>query len=300
MTLGTPAIFRTLGTCPPPQPSMWKAWMVRPSRTRRVSSTERHSLRPSLCRATWTSCSSATRSAVSRARVWAPMSSWTLKPQAPPSASASTSGASPEEEPRPRKPMLTGQASKALKAWPQRPGGVDADAPDRPEFLADDGGHAGGERGLHDARRQQVDVGVDGARGGDHAFAGDDRGTGADDDVDAVEGVGVAGPPYGVDAALADADGHLADALDGVDDQHVADHDVAGLAERGGLEVQSVAGGLAESGEEFVAGLLGVGLDADDESGVAENDAVAGPRAVHRRVLVGIDAAGHACSSAPR
>ncbi len=42
MTLGTPAIFSTLGTCPPPQPSMWKAWMVRPSRTRRVSSTERH------------------------------------------------------------------------------------------------------------------------------------------------------------------------------------------------------------------------------------------------------------------
>lgn len=116
MTFGTPAIFSTLGTCPPPQPSMWKAWIVRPSSTLRVSSTDRHSLSPSLCRATWTSYSSATRRAVSRARVWAPMSSWTLKPQAPPSASASTSGASWEEEPRPRKPMLTGQASKALKA----------------------------------------------------------------------------------------------------------------------------------------------------------------------------------------
>ncbi len=117
MTFGTPAIFRTLGTCPPPQPSMWKAWMVRPSRTRRVSSTERHSFSPSLCRATWTSCSSATLRAVSRARVWAPMSSCTLKPEAPPSARASTRGALCEDEPRPRKPMLTGQASKALKAW---------------------------------------------------------------------------------------------------------------------------------------------------------------------------------------
>ncbi|RUP66878.1 hypothetical protein SSPNP10_16565 [Streptomyces sp. NP10] len=116
MTFGTPAILRTFGTCPPPQPSMWKAWMVRPSSTLRVSSTVRHSLRPSLCRATWTSCSSATRRAVSRARAWAPMSSWTLKPQAPPSASASTRGAGSEDEPRARKPMLTGQASKALKA----------------------------------------------------------------------------------------------------------------------------------------------------------------------------------------
>ncbi len=117
MTFGTPAIFSTLGTWPPPQPSMWKAWMVRPSSTFRVSSTDRHSFNPSVCRATWTSYSSATRSAVSSARVCAPMSSCTLKPDAPPSASASTSGASSEDEPRPRKPMLTGQASKALKAW---------------------------------------------------------------------------------------------------------------------------------------------------------------------------------------
>lgn len=116
MTFATPAMRSTLGTWPPPHPSMWKAWMVRPSSTWRVSSTERHSLRPSLCRATCTSYSSATRSAVSSARVCAPMSSCTLNPHAPPSASASTSGAGCEEEPRARKPMLTGQASKAAKA----------------------------------------------------------------------------------------------------------------------------------------------------------------------------------------
>lgn len=145
-----------------------------------------------------------------------------------------------------------------------------------------------------------MDMGVDGTRGSDHALAGDDRGTGADDDIDAVEGVGVAGPADRVDAALADADGHLADALHRVDDQHVADHHIAGLADRGGLEVQPVAGGLAEAGQELVAGLLGVGLDPDDQARVAEDDPVTGPRAVHRRVLVGIDAARHARSSAPR
>ena len=52
---------------------------------------------------------------------------------------------------------------------------------------------------------------------------------------------------------------------DGVDDQHVADDDVAGLAHGGALEVQSVPGGLAEAGAELLARLLGVdhdGLDA--------------------------------------
>ena len=66
----------------------------------------------------------------------------------------------------------------------------------------------------------------------------------------------------------------------------VADDDVAGLADGGGLEVQPVAGGLAEAGEELVAGLLGVGLDPDDQAGVAEPDPVAGARAVDGGVLV--------------
>ena len=111
-----------------------------------------------------------------------------------------------DDEPRPRKPMLTGQASKALNACAAPSGELTPDAPERAELLADDRGHAAGQRGLHDARRQQVDVGVDGAGGGDQALAGDDRRAGADDDVDAVEGVGVAGPADRVDPALADAD----------------------------------------------------------------------------------------------
>ncbi len=187
----------------------------------------------------------------------------------------------------------------------QGPGGVDADAPDRAELLADDGGDPRRERGFHDARGEEVDVGVDGAGGGDQALAGDDGGAGADDDVDAVEGVGVAGAADRGDAALADADAGLADALDGVDHQDVGDDQVAGVADGGGLEVQSVAGGLAEAGEELVAGVLGVGLDADDESGVAEPDPVARARAVHRDVVMRVDGAarcGHAGTAvaAPR
>ncbi len=85
-----------------------------------------------------------------------------------------------------------------------------------------------------------------------------------------------AGPADPAYPALADADGDLPDPLRGVDHDDVADDDVAGLADGGGLEVQSVAGGLAEAGEELVAVALGVGLDADHQPRVAEADAVAG------------------------
>ncbi len=184
---------------------------------------------------------------------------------------------------------VDGPGVEGVEGVLEGPRRVDADAPDRAELLADDRGDARGERGLHDARGQQVDVGVDGAGGGDQALAGNDARARADDDVHPVEGVGVAGPADRVDPALADADGDLADAEDGVDDQHVADHDVAGLADGRGLQVQAVAGGLAEAGQELVARLLGVVLDPDGEPGVAEPDPVPGAGAEDGGVLVGVD-----------
>ncbi len=190
-------------------------------------------------------------------------------------------GGAPAEEADVDRPGVEG-----VEGVPQRPGRVDADAPDRAELLADDRGDAGGERGLHDPRREQVDVGVDGAGGGDQALAGDDGGAGADHDVHAVQGVGVAGPADRGDPAADQADRGLAHALDRVDHQDVADHHVTGVADGGGLEVQAVAGGLAESGQELVARPLGVGLDPDDQTGVAEPDPVPGARAVHRDVVV--------------
>jgi hypothetical protein len=133
-----------------------------------------------------------------------------------------------------------------------------------------------------------VDVCVDGSGGGDQPFAGDDGRARADHDVDAVEGVGVPGPADGTDPPLADADGDLPDSLCRVDHHHIADDDVTGLTDGRGLEVQPVARGLAEPGEELVAVLLGVGLDSDREPRVAEADAVAGPGAVGGCVLVRI------------
>lgn len=171
----------------------------------------------------------------------------------------------------------------------QRPGRVDADTPGGPDLLADDRRDTGGEGRLHDPRREQVYVGVDGARGGDQPLPRDDRRAGADDDVHPVERVRVPGAADRVDAALPDADGHLADALDRVDDQDVADHHVTGLRHRGGLEVQAVTRGLPETGEELVAGPLAVGLDAHDEPGVAEPDPVTRAGAVHGGVLLGVD-----------
>ena len=94
---------------------------------------------------------------------------------------------------------------------------------------------------------------------------------------------------------------HLADAARRVDDDDVGDDDVAGLAHRGGLQQQSVAGGLAEAGQELVAALLRVVLDLDDEAGVAEAHAVAHRGTVDRGVVVGQDLVGVArdCAALP-
>ena len=59
------------------------------------------------------------------------------------------------------------------------------------------------ERLLDLLRADEVDVGVDAAGGDDHAFAGDDLGARADDDVDARLHVRVAGLADRRDAAAA-------------------------------------------------------------------------------------------------
>ena len=102
--------------------------------------------------------------------------------------------------------MLTGQASKALNACRSAHGELTPTPQTGPNswpmiVVTPEASEASMMRG-----REQVDVGVDGAGGGDEALAGDDRRAGADHDVDPVEGVGVAGPADRVDPALADAD----------------------------------------------------------------------------------------------
>ena len=68
---------------------------------------------------------------------------------------------------------------------------------------AEHGGDAGVQRLLDLLRADEVDVGVEAAGGEDLAFAGDDLGAGADDDVDARLDVRVAGLADADDATVA-------------------------------------------------------------------------------------------------
>ena len=70
------------------------------------------------------------------------------------------------------------------------------------------------------------------AGGRDQALAGDDDGAGADDDVDVVRGVRVAGPADRDDPSLTDSDARLTDSEDRVDHDDVGDDHVAGLLGR--------------------------------------------------------------------
>ena len=284
---GSPSSRSTSGACPPPQPSMWNAWMVRPASTASVSSTDRHSFRPSVWTATCTSNASATVTAVSSAVACAPTSSWILRPAAP-AIRLSSSGSGRDEEPRASSAMLSGQASMAACIRRSANDGLAPRFQTGPKSWRDHRRDARGQRLVDDPRRQQVHVRVDRAGRGDQALARVDRGVGADDDVDrAVHRVGVAGAADRGDAAVADADRGLADAEDRVDDDDVRDHEVARAGH--GLRHQPVAAGLAEAHQQLVAGPRGVVLDPDLQPGVAEADAVAGGGAVGARVGVAVE-----------
>ena len=109
---GSPATLIMSGACPPPAPSVWYVWMVRPAMARMVSSTKPHSLSVSVCIATCVSVSSATRRAESMVAGVVPQSSCSFSPQAPaPTCSRSDSGR--ESLPLQRNPKLRGYSSAA-------------------------------------------------------------------------------------------------------------------------------------------------------------------------------------------
>ena len=54
-TFFSPAILMISGAWPPPAPSVWKAWMVRPLNAFTVSSTKPDSFSVSECSITWMS-----------------------------------------------------------------------------------------------------------------------------------------------------------------------------------------------------------------------------------------------------
>ena len=179
----------------------------------------------------------------------APKSSCTLNAQTPASRRLeqrlrTRGGAAPEEAHvhRPRVERAVGR--------PQAPAAVDARPPERAELLPQQRGDAAGERGLADPRRQQVDVRVDGTGSRDHALAGDDDRRGADDDVHAVDVSGLPARPMALTRPSRTPMLRHACPEHGVEEQHVGDHDVAGLAGGHRPQPDAVARGLAEAGHQ--------------------------------------------------
>ena len=281
------------GAWPPPAPSVWKAWMVRPLKAAMVVSTKPDSLSVSVWIATWTSISSAT----------ARQQSIGGGGRAPVLVQLEPAGTG-----RDLLAQRLGQAGIALaqEADIDRPGlhrlqhpadvpgaggaGGGGGARGRAGAAAEQGGEAGGQRLVQDLRADEVDVGVDPAGGDDPAFAGDGLGAGADDDVDAGLGLGVAGLADGGDPAVLEADVGLDDAPM-VEDQRVGDHGVDGTGRAGLLPLpHAVADHLAAAELDLLAVDGAVLLDLDHEVGVGEAHPVAHGRPEH----VGVGRARHA------
>src|ERR671910_371635 len=113
-TRSRPARASRSGAWPPPQPSMWNAWTVRPPNAAAVSSTESASFMPSVWMASWTSCRSARSSAQRICSGPAPTSSWILRP-APPARSAASTGSGRADDARTSSAALTGYCSSAAQ-----------------------------------------------------------------------------------------------------------------------------------------------------------------------------------------
>ena len=184
------------GAWPPPAPSVWKAWMVRPLNALIVSSTKPNSFSVSVWIITCTSWSSATERQQSIAAGVVPQSSCSFSAQAP-ALTCSTSAAGFEALPLPAKPRFIGNASAAsiMRAMCQGPGvqvvaKVPVAGPVPPPSIEVTPRH---QRFLDLLRADEMDVGVEAAGGEDLALAGDHLGARPDDDRHAGLDVGIAG-----------------------------------------------------------------------------------------------------------
>ena len=109
----------------------------------------------------------------------------------------------------------------------------------------------------HKPGRVEMDVDVDGAGRGDHAFAIAHRGRRRDDQagIDAVHDGGIAGLAEADDAAVLDAEIAFDDADHRIDDQHVAEQQIERALRAGhaGRETDAVAQRLAAAMQTFIA-----------------------------------------------
>ena len=296
MTFGSPATLMMSGACPPPAPSVWKAWIVRPAIAAMVSSTK-----PALVQRVGVDHHlhvhrvGDRQAAVDRRRRRAPVL-----------VQLQRAGAGPHhllERRGPRGVALAGDADVDRHAVdrlqhpadvprPRRAGGGER-AVRRPGAAAEQRRHARVQRVVDLLRADEVDVRVEAAGGEDPPLAGDDLGARADDDRHAWLGVGVAGLADRGDPPVPQPDVGLVDAGP-VEDQRVGDDRVdRALGARGLRLAHAVADRLAAAELHLLAVDGQVALDLDDQLGVGEPHPVAGGRPVHVGVGDAGDAGGH-------
>ena len=148
-----------------------------------------------------------------------------------------------------------------------------------------------GQRRVRLLRRNHVDMRVHTGRRQDEMVARDriGRETEREPRRDSVHRLRVAGFADRADAAVADADVGFHDPLDGVDDGHVRNDEIGRPFAIGQPVVHphAFAQALAAAEDDLVAGRAAqVALDLDEETGVAEANAIAGRGAVESDVFV--------------
>ena len=145
----------------------------------------------------------------------------------------------------------------------------------------------------HSPAEVEMDMHVDGAGRGDHAFAVAHRRRRRNDQarIDAVHDRGIAGLAEADDAAVFDAEIAFDDADDRIDDQNVAQEKIERALRAGhaGGEPDAVAQRLAAAMQTFIAVDGVILLDDGDQRGVGEANAVADRRAVQRRIVPACD-----------
>src|SRR6266568_3658255 len=267
-TFGSPHTRRMSGACPPPAPSVWKVWMVRP-RQAGVDGGRRGA--PVLVE-------------LEAQRARRELLVEPLRPRAVALA----------QEPHVERQPVERAQHELDVARPRRAGGG-VRAGGGPGASAEEGRHAARQRLERLLRADEVDVRVDGARREDEPLTGDDLGARPDHHArsDTGHDVRVAGLPEVSDEAALHAHVRLVDAGP-IEHERVRDDEIERLGVRdAGALALAVAQHLAAAEHALVAVARDVALHLRHDPGVAEPDPVTGGGAVQRGIVSARDAPRH-------